>query len=1021
MAFCFVATKQLLLLYCVLVGSIPPALSLPLSGFYPYGSNTRDARAPTNDDGSTGRIPITIPFPFFDEIQSSLFVNTNGVISFSKEVSTFTPNSFPLGNDWRMVAPFWADVDTTRGGVVWYRESKDAGLLARATTDVRKAVLNQPRFTASWLFIATWDNVAFFGSQGIKRQKRNTFQAVLITNGRHSFVIFNYNKIVWTTGTASQGNVDGLGGKPAQAGFNAGDGIRFSMIPGSRTSAILNLPSTSNVAIPGRWMFRIDQAEIKIGGCNVEGSLTLFPSVGNMLGGLNVIVTGPCYDPSTSKLVCNFDIEEGTNGVVINEIRGVCTLPRMRSAGKIILAASINGGSDYNFAGSFTTLPITRAPTLVTRQAELDGSMVEGRAYKITWHYGLLGTSATRVTVEMARYMMRNGRVTFHSFYTLVANQENSGQSQFVVRNGEGEGPAERRYITVIRVKKLEELKPKHSQYQWIWSDVFVWGSSNGASARCFAWFRKQPDPATYTDDPTFLPCPRTRRQAQIDNAKYTPDEYCNSKNAQGCRRYHSGAQSCYRSVNPSDKDAGTQCCYNVQGNLLSGPRGGGSMDRVHVNSGIPVLSHFFHDIVPYYDCCLWSSNCEEYYEKRPSDDGSGYVAPQPALLFGDPHMVTLDGVKYTFNGQGEFTVLKVNNTDFVLQARMLPLTNDRGQPTKATVFTTFAMKARNSDTVQVGLNGRHTIDVRINGNLTEFEEQLLQDFNGVSVQKHENSSKYSVMFSSGISVTIEGQRDLLQLILVVPVSYKGRTSGLLGLWDDDKQKEFLKPDGTFLATSSDMSTIHHQFGLKWATTAADSLFTYAAGKSHASYMNLGYVPIFLDQQNIVFPDKRKENEARAICGSDKQCLFDIHLTEKLDIGRASKMVSNEFEADVKETKKKGCVPISSVLHNGAVSRTDTANGTVYRFSCNQGYVINGPRVKRCTDGIYDDTTPTTCSKKPTTMPTTKATTPAPRRQNCYATGIWKRFPGMNRWCLRNCAKGICPKSRCACPPVLAR
>lgn len=46
--------------------------------------------------------------------------------------------------------------------------------------------------------------------------QRNTFQAVLITNGRHSFVIFNYGKITWTTGTASGGNDAGLGGTPAQ-------------------------------------------------------------------------------------------------------------------------------------------------------------------------------------------------------------------------------------------------------------------------------------------------------------------------------------------------------------------------------------------------------------------------------------------------------------------------------------------------------------------------------------------------------------------------------------------------------------------------------------------------------------------------------------------------------------------------------------------------------------------------------------------------------------------------------------
>ena len=49
--------------------------------------------------------------------------------------------------------------------------------------------------------------------------QRNTFQAVLVTNGINSFVIFNYDKLTWTTGTASSGNSSGLGGKPAQVCF----------------------------------------------------------------------------------------------------------------------------------------------------------------------------------------------------------------------------------------------------------------------------------------------------------------------------------------------------------------------------------------------------------------------------------------------------------------------------------------------------------------------------------------------------------------------------------------------------------------------------------------------------------------------------------------------------------------------------------------------------------------------------------------------------------------------------------
>lgn len=93
-------------------------------------------------------------------------MNTNGVISFLQGVSTFTPDPFPIANDARMIAPFWADIDTTRGGTVWYRETTDAVLLDRATDEVRNNYPNFFRFKASWVFIATWDRVAFYGCAG---------------------------------------------------------------------------------------------------------------------------------------------------------------------------------------------------------------------------------------------------------------------------------------------------------------------------------------------------------------------------------------------------------------------------------------------------------------------------------------------------------------------------------------------------------------------------------------------------------------------------------------------------------------------------------------------------------------------------------------------------------------------------------------------------------------------------------------------------------------------------------------
>ena len=87
----------------------------------------------------------------------------------------------------------------------------------------------------------------------------NTFQVVLITDGNCSYVTYLYadGLIQWTTGDASDGE-GGLGGTPAQAGFDAGDQRRSFSIDGSLTADIINIDSTTNVGVPGQWTFRVD-------------------------------------------------------------------------------------------------------------------------------------------------------------------------------------------------------------------------------------------------------------------------------------------------------------------------------------------------------------------------------------------------------------------------------------------------------------------------------------------------------------------------------------------------------------------------------------------------------------------------------------------------------------------------------------------------------------------------------------------------------------------------------------------
>ena len=61
-----------------------------------------------------------------------------------------------------------------------------------------------------------------------------------------------------------------------QVGFDAGDGVNYFALPASRTSEIVNITSMYNVDanLTGLFMFRVDSAEIKQGGCSTNGKFS---------------------------------------------------------------------------------------------------------------------------------------------------------------------------------------------------------------------------------------------------------------------------------------------------------------------------------------------------------------------------------------------------------------------------------------------------------------------------------------------------------------------------------------------------------------------------------------------------------------------------------------------------------------------------------------------------------------------------------------------------------------------------
>lgn len=190
-----------------------------------------------NDDRSSNQLNLPFSINFFGGTYNHFYVNNNGNISFGNALGSFTPERFP-NSSLPVIAPFWADVDT--------RNQPDGGA-------VYVAAPNQDTV------VVTWNNVGYFSEHN---DKLNDFQMTLVNRadtGAGNFDIeFRYNRLEWTTGDAS-GGVDGAGGIPAQAGYDAGNQTNFFVLPGSFSNDILNLANTSNVSqeAPGLWTMAI--------------------------------------------------------------------------------------------------------------------------------------------------------------------------------------------------------------------------------------------------------------------------------------------------------------------------------------------------------------------------------------------------------------------------------------------------------------------------------------------------------------------------------------------------------------------------------------------------------------------------------------------------------------------------------------------------------------------------------------------------------------------------------------------
>jgi hypothetical protein len=281
----FVLLSALVLTAVALCAPVPASAVGPNAVAHVSGCDANTLAA--NDDESTGAVALPFELNFFGAHYNSAYVNNNGNVTFTEPLDTFTPEPI-LTLGLPLIAPFWADVDTTGLG-------SDVVTYGNATFQGRPA------------FCVMWDGVGV-GYYDAQTDKLNNFQLLLVDRSDVAAgdfdIVFNYDQIQWETGDASDG-VGGLGGFSARWGFTDGSATSFEG-PGSAVNGALldssagGLTHNSRNSLQlGRYVFPVRNGAPPAGG-EISGTVT--DSASNPVLGALVQVHG---DRPRRRLLCD--------------------------------------------------------------------------------------------------------------------------------------------------------------------------------------------------------------------------------------------------------------------------------------------------------------------------------------------------------------------------------------------------------------------------------------------------------------------------------------------------------------------------------------------------------------------------------------------------------------------------------------------------------------------------------------------------------------------------------------------
>ncbi|XP_013171596.1 PREDICTED: uncharacterized protein K03H1.5 isoform X2 [Papilio xuthus] len=996
--------------------------------FYDQGGNENIGDYQRDIHTSTPQIHKNFNFqlPFFGFRFNYTRLSMNGYIYFSDPPDHYTyPLSFPVRdwpsvNDPSFIGIFFSkcrigsqrpeDPDQRRPGV-YFRMDRDlqtrtdqlgVEMRERITWDIREGVIGSETFFPKHAITLTWKNMSFAGGIDNSLFMTNTFQMVLATDEVFTYAIFNYLEINWSSHTEAGGDTTtGEGGVPAYIGFNAGNGTQsYEYKPYSQASVLRDLTGRGWAnGFPGRHIFRIDE-KILMGTCNkdIDGAnlpLMFAPESGNMLGGTIVNITGPCFNPN-DRITCRFDTESVV-GAVVDVNRAICVQPRFWHNGYARFEIAINN-EPYKWKGKF----FVETPATAAEKIFFPDNAIHERSpreIRITWdRFNLTSNLNVQLQISLWGYKEITIRPQLEYIDMIEVGVANTGE--YIInpenfRNRENIMHNDMQFgfiqinLTTPEVFKGVPISPilwsRPIPLGWYFDKQ--WERLHGQRwpmSMCNNWLRTDRFLKNFASQIWICPC--TLEHALLDKGRFMPDLACDKDTNPTCR-YHWGGVHCVRSGAPSAEGSGQQCCYDKNGFLMlsydqmwgSRPHRSHDFGFTPYNEAnkVPSLSHWFHDMIPFYQCCMWQEEqavgCETFrFERRPSQDCVAYQSPGVAGIFGDPHIITFDDLQYTFNGKGEYVLVRVDHPQLKLdvQGRFEQVPRNIYGPVNATHLTSVVAASNNSVPIEVRLRPQHAqwryrLDVFADNKRIYFDRPALrvQYFPGVTVYQPMyilNQSEIVIMFSSGAGIEVVENKGFMTARVYLPWNYMNQTRGLFGNWSLDLNDDFMRPDGTLATVDiNNFQSAHRDFAQHWQLTDREqrdigvAMFVREYGRTAAYYNDNQFTPNFIREPADFLPANRSHDVDRAleICQDSYQCRYDFGMTLNRDMAEFTKNYQSSL-TNIKEQNARRVIScgILETPRFGRKSNFFFTPGTRVNFECNQDFILIGDKRRVCED-----------------------------------------------------------------------